>query len=691
MATLLIVFSSVTQASTCSLLEKGLGERVPHFNSIPTAEYDQVIESLTSKTSFNLSEPLKFKYLNSRTGASEIPLSFRAYKDAKIIQSKQPSRQLASGERLIENFLFGYEVTSGEFREIGKVNYLILSSDGRVQEVGVPTNHLTYEFRNHIFGNSMSSGKVRRLKELSSKLIKLINQNPENRAKLEEFARSRNWPENLEVEGGLSYFNATSEWLLSWAKDNGYSATDLRDAGWITLNSRGITVRHPNSIRIPFFDDPGQSLVNITRIRKLAGSTGPKYLSFPKDRSLTREIFGVPGKLYNSWRLSEVAGKEVVLTEGEFKCLVATKLTGIVHLGIPGITQFDVDMVRAIIAAKPRKITVLMDRDPIGKSIMRVDKVSDAQRAAYQIAKELERSAIGIEVKVATLPDVFRGGKVGADDLLLQFGANPYLQALQDSVSPNVFAGRMNLNPVLQDLLVYRRKVSRAIDKYSMSVARGGPSVASDQLNIAKEIEIRINEQIQQILEKEYSGAKSITQPHPDLAYIPQVMRNPENIRIQTESGNNVSSAQFKNNIILLDYTLKDVDHTRCRMSACTKLPISSAEMTRRYQEFVQRGKSSLSDSMQATAEVFDKMGRNIRSIADFKLLTLMSDVLTKFPPDDYLYEFNVQLYDGSQSVSLPVVIFSKSSQNVVATARLQAEQNSDLALFERTRAILRR
>ena len=66
---------------------------------------------------------------------------------------------------------------------------------------------------------------------------------------------------------------------------------------------------------------------------------------------------------------------------------------------------------------------------------------------------------------------------------------------------------------------------------------------------------------------------------------------------------------------------------------------------------------------------------------------------MEKFPPDDYYYDFNVSVSQSrvNLSANLPVVVFSKSSDNAVATARLRTSNNQENnSLFEHTFLILR-
>ena len=102
-----------------------------------------------------------------------------------------------------------------------------------------------------------------------------------------------------------------------------------------------------------------------------------RYLSSPLNRSLNTAL-PVQSRMYNSWKLGSAAGKTIVITEGEFKSAIATRSTGILHLGILGIHEFDESMLQAIVDAKPAKVIVVLDRDPKAMALQRVDEVTDS-------------------------------------------------------------------------------------------------------------------------------------------------------------------------------------------------------------------------------------------------------------------------------------------------------------------------
>jgi hypothetical protein len=373
-------------------------------------------------------QPLAFKASPDRAGnqngqSVRISTDPKDYARTKFQIRQQPEGALPPGSRLISGVEFGYELGDG-FRRLGRANYFIIAEDGRVIEIGGGSNELLLEIQAHVDGRQLSNQSLRVIEEINGKILATLRADPRAQAKLAEFVKKRNWPQGIAEEAQLAYFSTSILPILDWAKAQGYSKKQLRDAGWLLMKfdesgRPNYQVNYNDSIKIPFFSDPRQSRVPVWRTRTLVDrNDGKKYLGWQTDRSIARE-FTAAETLYNGWKLNQVRGKTLIITEGEFKCMIATKATGSLAVGIPGITQFDAKLAATIAAAQPKEVIVILDRDPVGKGLMRVDGITDSQRAAYSIAALLQLAGAK-SVKVGTLPDALDGSKLGADDLILE-------------------------------------------------------------------------------------------------------------------------------------------------------------------------------------------------------------------------------------------------------------------------------
>ncbi len=617
-----------------------------------------VLEQLQSATDNRLKQAFRLR----STDSDKIPLQSEFYKEAKFKVALEPVEPIPANAQVFRNIEFGYVTgTDGGYRRLGTLNYLVLSAEGKVLEIGVGSRQLIIEARSHIFGRVLSAEELQTISTINKKLITVLRNHPEAQKKLKEFARKRQWPEGLEDKAQLAYYSESILSIPRWAQENGYSLFQMRDAGWglVKFNQSGQAIfdfPKEESIKIPYFSDADQSGIPIWRTRNIQKrDDGKKYIGWQMDRSIDRTY--TPNEtLYNGWKLSKAQGKTIVITEGEFKCLVAQEATGILTLGIPGITQFGPDLARAIVEASPREVIVVLDRDPKGKGLARTDGITDSQRAAYSISQQL--IAAGIKnVKVGVLPDAFDGGKVGIDDLILARGTDPYLQTLAQALSPSDYAQKISLDPELNRLQVKHQALSKAWENYLKSVQRGGRVLPEAETSRAQ-IEVqKAKKEYLDYLARRYKGASNLNQTSKEYPSI----------------------FDGQNEILVMDFVPKEKSREICKPGPCSSLDFTEKDLT----EFIAGRRTS-----PELTQIFEK-GQQTAAEAGF-IATTPSELSTvllagllrhDFPAEDYKMEFNVKVQSRVQkdvSEVIPLVISRSSKDSVVTVARLRPSTSSN-------------
>ena len=623
-----------------------------------TASWKSEYQELTQHTDYRL----KYVFRLSAQNQTALPVNERFYQNTRYQVSSIEALHLPeikTGQRLFQNIRLSYRLASGEIREMGNLSYLILNADESVAEVGAGSQALIDEFKNNIFGHEVTLAEQERVFELNRKLYEALSQEPRVQMKLKEFSESRGWNAGFEKEMKLIYFNNEFLDLKAWAKENHFSDQEMKNAGWFErrFDRNGMVkyaVRNHNTIQIPFFMDVEQTKIIAwrTRVLKKVRPDMPKYLSFPLDRART-ESPPVFSRLYQSWKLAQAKNKTLVITEGEFKSALATHVSGILTLGLPGITEFDEASMQAVVDANPSEVIIILDRDPKGKALMRLDEVTDSERAAYTIALDLQ--AKGLKVRVGTLPDVFDGGKVGIDDLILAKGLMPYLETIKQAVSPTVYASMHKLDPVFQELLTRKRKLVQALSRYQDSESRGGLKVSEAVLLSANSNIEKLEAALAFYLTQVKNTDRRLDQPSAQYQFIPQAAELPKALRLRYQSESTagkfitLSPDWIRANILLMQ--IPEVALTE----------ISESELTKRGQKIIEMANIS------KTVEI------------DQQTLFLAGYLYTIFPLDDYEYNFNAKLektFNHERSVSevIPLMISKKDTKKIVAFAELKNE-----------------
>ncbi len=649
-----------------------------------TSEWQSSARALQAATSVNLKQPFQMRVNSGSDSRLRPPVETQKYASAKFVVGKSPGH-VPPGAKVIGHADFGYHVAS-EYRRLGSVNYFVVSETGEVLEVGGGTPEVLTEFKANLLGRKLSAEELHRISDLNKKLISDLRSKPELQAKVAQFAADRGWPEGLADRAGLAYFSEDFVPLRQWAKQNGYSLAEMRDAGWmkVSFDAQGgpcYSVNGRDSIKIPFFSDPDHQTLPLWRTRQMGNPDplAPKYIGWPLNRSLDRRLTPEE-KLYNGGALSGAKGKTVVITEGEFKTLVAEQASGKITVGLPGITEWDHNMIRGLVESGAKEFIVVLDRDARAKGLARADGVNDSQRAAYAIGKALE-AAGAKSVRVGLLPDVFDGGKVGIDDLVLAKGNRPYAKVLKDARSPDEYGKQIAIDPIFQDLTFRRQQLRKSLDAYENSRRRGGPEAPAEAVQTAKVQLSQLERAYQDYLQEHFNEARHLEQAAASESSLSRVtdIPNAADKRITVPSGQELPLRAFAGEVLVLDFTPSDLAPSLCKPVPCQALPYSSAQLRQAYAGKARLGvlRAEVEKGRALTKEV----GVEASSLEDFGSLALSGQLAKSFPTDEYYFEFNVLLQRHSSTVAqVPVVIRRIKGGAVVAIAQLRLPTGEKLA-----------
>lgn len=640
-----------------------------------TADWQEVAKELEAGAERGRYQPFTIRVKEKTGDAVYFTPAVTDLSQENVILSKTPRTPIQRGNQVFTFPTFGYDLPT-DFRRIGPIEYLVVDVNHVIIEVGVSTPEVRNALLRHSGSVRLSPHELARISELNEKLLGDLRKNSKAQKKLREFTEKRGWPDGLAEEGQLAYFDPSVLNPETWASENGFTMEELVSAGWYHLDfdqfgKPRYRLNSPDSIKIPYLGADSRT-IPLWRTRNLAKSNpkAPKYLSWQLDRSVSRR-FTVSERLYNGWKLGKIKGKTVVITEGEFKCLVTEKLTGIPMFGIPGITEFDDEMVQALVEAEAEEYIVILDRDPHAKALLRSDEITDSNRAAYALAKDLERLGAK-KVRVGILPEMANGEKLGIDDLALKYGPDPVRKTLVESLTSDDYAKTIGLDKEFQNLVHRQSKLGQAIKRRTIRNLRSG-LLAEDPLIISAEAKLKkVNQIYKKYLENELNGASGLASASHRANSIRPALEVPgKGKAIRLRNGTRVRPELFTGDLLLLDYVPVDRSWKNCRPGFCGQAPFSTQELTAAFMGETPAG--SLEAALARGTEIVREANFQPNTLAEFSLQALAGDLTHTFPFDEYRFEFGVQLVNAlsGSKTTLPLMIFKRDSGRAVAIAEL--------------------
>lgn len=247
--------------------------------------------------------------------------------------------------------------------------------------------------------------------------------------------------------------------------------------------------------------------------RELEGTTYNAALLIPKIWKNEADWIAAGG-LKEQWNPNEakaiIVGRDIVITEGEFKSAITSELTGIPHIAIPGITMVEPELIQKAAEAKPKSVTIVFDADPDGMAHLRGDLLTDSERAAFRIAKMLE--AAGVAVKVAIWPEEYRRRRIttgikDTEDLFVRQtdGIEIYQnEILAKAVSCEDYVKQVNtkarqedlrytkmekLNETMEKVLALEHDLRIVLEKFKTAKDRGAVSAPEELKKKIKDLE----------------------------------------------------------------------------------------------------------------------------------------------------------------------------------------------------------
>ncbi len=476
----------------------------------------------------------------------QLPKAIDAYTDTCYKVGQGPLK-VPKGHSVYGPVSFRYDVRGAQARHVGKVDCLVLDSSRRVVEVWARSEETLRIFSENIHGRTVTSEELERLYSLNEQLIDALREDSVCGDSLKQFILSkrdgRGYPDlRWSDHAKLAYYDSKKFDLKKWAENKGFSEEELFRAGFLerTVTETGVRYieQQQEVVFIPFKDNDER--IVLWRRRVLHPKGGPKYLSAPLRRE-DRYPESIHRELYQSEMLKDVEGQQLIITEGELKCLVTTQLTGFATVGITGITQVTDLIIEKIIQAKPEKITVILDRDPLAMGLARTDRLTDSERAAFMIATRLER-AEHPKVFIGTVPplpfkdpsDPKAAQKVGLDDYLLAVNEDHKCPTaaleniLQNSKSPDAWLSERGNDPWLQELLARIQRLGQLERHFRSHVNRSGKYPVDSQLRCEANASLdQISGMVEVLkaardrhLKEHYGGARRVNQPPRTLAVL---------------------------------------------------------------------------------------------------------------------------------------------------------------------------
>lgn len=428
-----------------------------------------------------------------------IPTNPTYYANANFVIGDRPT--LLERRTILEQPSLGYKTR--EFQPQIPANYIQFEEgQNKIAEVGFASEEAQRYFMYHLYGRPFSVEDSQRAIKVNEAVFSHLRGTTDSKDYLQEFALKRGWTNELSDTAQLAYWDPLKVPLEEIASKTGLSMNDMHIAGWcdIVFDQEGnlsyMTPKIP-SVLIPYFTEDGN--IGYWRKRRVGEKvgTGIRYTAPFLDKSFDKKSNA--DDVYNGWKLHDVKDKKVIVTEGEFKALVTTEMTGTVTIGLPGIgTTKSERLLQQLVNAQASEYIILFDTDPQSKS-SRPDKVTDSDVAAYDFALRLQEN--GMSVKIGRVPLLPGHDKMGVDDYLLEQGSSAFEELIQKAMQPQNFAKFVGIDETHFQILRVKQELSKAIKNCQNSRRRGLNIVDirayTSALNMQAEVESLYNEYMQ--------------------------------------------------------------------------------------------------------------------------------------------------------------------------------------------------
>lgn len=660
-----------------------------------------------------------------RRDREDLPINIDRFEGAVFEISSHPPE----GYTIYRDVAYGYQATDGDkFKRVGALEYVAVDDKGNVVAVGAGSEAALHTFKNHLYGQERPPEYERLLRRINKQFIAYLRDD-KHRPEIEAFLVGRNHHPAWSEAGQFGFLNPSTFGLGRFTRliarefnQEFHAQIDRRfppetrsedfciDEAFRTVVTEAIfdagitqqsisaagtvryTLRRMRMAIIPYFDP--EDLVDKWRMRKeKVKPNEAKYLSPPLDRSVRQEP-DVYSQLYLANLLKDCAGKDIILTEGEFKCHVARCHGNIVTVGIPGITMITDEIIELLANSGARSITVVLDNDSSDRQMPRTDELADAARAAYEIAKRIYDA--GFEnVKVGRIKDDPSGEK-GLDDIIVLESSDvahqklcaiienaltiqEYVLYANDSIDLSESA-KPRVDTVLVEIMSRRREVGNMAEQFETMLKRGGGpayrALSAEEkqecdkaLKAVQHMASRLDLCYHVHLAHEYGGATRINQP--DIfkyhtLFAKEVPRANKKCVLLT-SGERLGTNLFSGDVLcFLGYPSDFPTRHRAPNAPGIEIPFSMTEVAKHY-----GGEEADRTTTRLITEGAKRLGVDLKSEHTFEahaLCALAGHLGTIYEATEYDMHANVRLRMERDTYieelqEIPIVIQKKGRQ----------------------------
>lgn len=588
------------------------------------------------------------------------------------------------------------------------IGYVIVK-DGKLLEVGAGSRALVKELGTLLSpGRMISDQQKTDIAELTTELLKEIEESPTSRAAMKGF---RNWPEGLIEKSGVVHFDPKSfdleAWVQSYAQKKSWSEEKLFEtlvlSGWAEVRynrfgRKSYRLLNEEGDLVPFFQDSDRKSVSYFRMRRSnPAPKSSKYREFPEFYDTANspredDMFFSPrihktDSVFASF-LKKVSGekKRLVVTEGEFKSLVAEWFGRWPVVALSGIHSYNNKSVRELIRSAKEmgteEIVVIFDGDPRGKGMARADGLSDSKRQAYAFGRELQEAihAEGLsgklQVKIGLLPKSEKpGAKDAIDDAIMENpveGLKAYEQAVLGSQTLREYARNIGLDQILVELFTIQRALDIALKEPRAALETGFQFRSEDQAKIseAERIYKDVSEAMKSHL-NQYYNLDSLHTAEKTITRIPPAgtrdQYKPEAQVLVQKDGETLDVTRFfRHEFVVAPAVFKSTSSEgKCQTAACLRLPYSELDLSELFRTGVSKNKT-LSEDYTQGVRLAEIQGHQLQQPEDLRAAVLAGYLSNRIYPGEII-EFAPVLRGSSEAqLKSSVLVRRNSSGNAI-------------------------
>jgi|GEM_PF-5587693 len=631
------------------------------------------------------------------------------------------------------------------------IGYVIVK-DGKILEVGVGSKEMIGELKTQTgVGRKISELEKSEIREFTTNLFEALGK---TEASTKSMAGFREWPAELVKQSGVVHLDPSTfsvrDWALQYGQSRGWEESKVMDllllAGWAEygFNRYGrpsYRVLEEKGDLIPFFENDSRKEISYFRMRRSQPLPGvSKYREFPEFYSISNspredQVFYTPrirsadqksgnGKGSLSQRLalnfrSLFSKRQLVVTEGEFKSLVAEHFGPYPVVALSGIHSYGPDLmqklVREVSDQKIDEVVIIFDGDPVGKGMARADGLSDSKRQAYAFGRELEEAILvaqskgemkgRVQVRVGLLPKSTKpGAKDAIDDLILEnpeAGVKTYIQTVESAMTLSEYAQKVRLDEALVELYLIHKNLEKSLMEIRAAKAAGVQfnESQSQQIQATEAAFLRADEALKTHLVTFYK-TESLMTSEKTITRIPPAGRRdqfqPKGQLTVLRQGQVQDLTQFfRHEVILVPTRLKGSSRdnsgaTECRTAACFEMPYEVGEIVKLFKGDKDQGSKNenLEQDYNKGLELAAEQNFKLIRPEDLRLAVLGGFLANRIYPGEII-ELGLKLSSSNEVNQTPMLVVRRKSSGNAIGVFFSQQQGAD-AIVQELWSILR-